>query len=163
MPSCTATSHGSIETSFRVKIRWLETQDAVFNSLRVRKRTLRTRNLIVNSCPVKPPSRRTNRSAQRWKPKRGQPIGRPRYCARDESRTHTSQLTLAPETSASTISPPALEVDCKDTDYLRNCKQNQAPGEENYLEYLLKVLFISVALPEQFSRRALLKDAMSFE
>ena len=38
--------------------------------------------------------------------------------ARDESRTHTSQLTLAPETSASTISPPALEVDCKDTDYL---------------------------------------------
>ena len=28
--------------------------------------------------------------------------------ARDESRTHTSQLTLAPETSASTISPPAL-------------------------------------------------------
>ena len=30
-------------------------------------------------------------------------------CARDESRTHTSQLTLAPETSASTISPPAPE------------------------------------------------------
>ena len=27
--------------------------------------------------------------------------------ARDESRTHTSQLTLAPETSASTIPPPA--------------------------------------------------------
>ena len=47
-------------------------------------------------------------------------------CARDESRTHTSQLTLAPETSASTISPPALEVDCKYTEYLRNRKQNQA-------------------------------------
>ena len=48
------------------------------------------------------------------------------FCARDESRTHTSQLTLAPETSASTISPPALEVDCKYTEYLRNRKQNQA-------------------------------------
>ena len=31
-------------------------------------------------------------------------------CARDESRTHTSQLTLAPETSASTISPPAHRI-----------------------------------------------------
>ena len=31
------------------------------------------------------------------------------FRARDESRTHTSQLTLAPETSASTISPPALK------------------------------------------------------
>ncbi len=31
-------------------------------------------------------------------------------CARDESRTHTSQLTLAPETSASTISPPAQQI-----------------------------------------------------
>lgn len=38
--------------------------------------------------------------------------------ARDETRTHTSQLTLAPETSASTIPPPAHQMDCKYSDFL---------------------------------------------
>ena len=53
-------------------------------------------------------------------------------CARDESRTHTSQLTLAPETSASTISPPApghfAEMDCKYTKNLDIQKINDKPS-----------------------------------
>ena len=44
--------------------------------------------------------------------------------ARDETRTHTGFTPLAPETSASTISPPA-QVECKDINIFsyNNCKR----------------------------------------
>ena len=62
-------------------------------------------------------------AGQSWANKKsGHSLGDILFCARDESRTHTSQLTLAPETSASTISPPAPghsdEMDCKYTKFL---------------------------------------------
>ena len=44
--------------------------------------------------------------------------------ARDESRTHTSQLTLAPETSASTISPPALGNGVQIYNFFQNIYDN---------------------------------------
>ena len=44
------------------------------------------------------------------------------FRARDETRTHTGVTPLAPETSASTIPPPALQKRSKDTTILGNAK-----------------------------------------
>ena len=42
--------------------------------------------------------------------------------ARDETRTHTGFTPLAPETSASTISPPALRLGLQIYNFFRKCK-----------------------------------------
>ena len=56
-------------------------------------------------------------------------------CARDETRTHTGFTPLAPETSASTISPPALGLDYKYTTFsenVRNCEKNIVRKNEKF-------------------------------
>ena len=61
-----------------------------------------------------PPIKVDGVSSQRTK--KGRSFDRP-FRARDETRTHTGFTPLAPETSASTISPPAL-WDCKYSNFL---------------------------------------------
>lgn len=76
-------------------------------------------------------------------------------CARDESRTHTSQLTLAPETSASTISPPAQQIGMQIYEFFLNFQWYYS-NPNILMKYLSQVPWQSVCQCYQIPIRSLL-------
>ena len=76
-------------------------------------------------------------------------------CARDESRTHTSQLTLAPETSASTISPPAQQIGMQIYEFFLNFQWYYS-NPNILMKYLSQVPWQSVCQCYQIPVRSLL-------